>query len=195
MRVAPHSARTRVLRLLACVAAVSAVTSCAAKADEEGMVVVSPSRVRSASLSMEWRGDALLVITGVHGSTIDVAFDGDELRGRVGGAAVNLSVQRETITGLIGDQPVNLRVRTDDGAVHASGTFRGAIARLDVEAGGLSGTLGTCSYEIKRLSRQGTYAGAQHCEGGTVEPVSVRTGDLSLGSTRTIALFSLVLAS
>jgi hypothetical protein len=192
-------ARASAVLLSAC-----ACLSCAsAPAD---LVVHSPSRVFSATVKVTPDGRASL--SGLEGPSTSVGLYGDELRGRIDGSPVILTLDDRamSITGLLGQRPVNLRVRGTDDGYHVSGLLAGALSDYDIawsDRSGLRGRIGKCSYDLQWTEPAGGFQGQRECSDGHIEPVFVqepapmrpaREAGSGLSATQSVAVLTLALA-
>jgi hypothetical protein len=170
------------------------------------LVVRSPTRVFSATVKVT--PDGRNSLAALEGPFTSAALYGDELRGRIEGMPVFLTLDDGAmrITGLLGQQPVNLRVRATDGGYHVSGLFAGILSDYDVawsDRDGLRGKIGKCSYELRWTEPEAAFEGQRACTGGNIEPVFVqepppmhpaREAGSGLSATQTVALLTLALA-
>jgi hypothetical protein len=189
-----------------CAVLLSACACLSCRAAPGDLVVHSPSRVFSATVTVTPDGRAALA--GLEGPSTSAALDGDELRGRVDGSPVFLTLDDRAmrITGLLGQQPVDLRVRGTDDGFHVMGLFAGTPSEYDVgwsAANGLHGKIGKCSYELQWKPSDDGFAGQRECSDGRIEPVFFKEplpmgqkGDFGRGltATQTVTLLTLALA-
>jgi hypothetical protein len=191
---------------LCCAVLLSACAGLSCAAGQGDLLVRSPSRVFSAAVKVTQDGRASLAA--IEGPSTSAALYGDELRGRVDGSPLILTLDDRAmrITGLLGMEPVNLRVRGTDDGYHVSGLFAGALSEYDVawsDHEGLRGWIGKCSYELRWTELETGFEGMRACADGNIEPVFVqqpppmrpaREAAPGLSPTQTVALLTLALA-
>jgi hypothetical protein len=108
----------------------------------------------------------------VTGSSLQLKREGNTVRGKVDGESVYLSRKRGGLEGLLGGQSVRIVPKRDqDGIVRLEGTFGGEPLELDIGPDELSGTIGTCTYDLEYQDE--AYQGVRICEGDTREHVWV----------------------
>jgi hypothetical protein len=182
-----------------------ATLSCGGAASND-LVLRSPSRLFSASVKVTPDGNGPLA--DIEGPSTSAALFGDELRGRIDGSPLILTVDDHAmrIKGLLGQQPVNLRVRETEGGYHVSGLFAGSLSDYDVtwsDRDGLRGVVGKCSYDLRWAEPDAAFEGMGACTGGNIEPVFVqqpapmrpaRDAGPGLSPTQTVALLTIALA-
>jgi hypothetical protein len=112
---------------------------------------------------------------GVLGPEVNVGLyaegDGQALRGVMFRRPVNLKVAQSGAEGLWGTEPMRVRVTRQEKKLRVEGLVRGRIADVWVGPDALSGSIGSCGYDVARRGR--VYEGTYSC-GGRVQQVTVQ---------------------
>lgn len=111
---------------------------------------------------------------GVLGPEVNVGLyaedEGQALRGVMFRRPVNLSVGRGAAEGLWGTEPLRVRVTRQEKKLRVEGLVRGRMADVWVGPDALTGSIGTCGYDVERRGR--VYEGTYSC-GARVQQVTV----------------------
>jgi hypothetical protein len=108
----------------------------------------------------------------VTGSGFQLKREGDTVRGKVDGGSVYLNRKRGGLEGLLGGQSVRIVPKRErDGLVRLEGSFGGEPLEIDIGPEELSGTVGSCTYDLEYQDE--AYQGVRICEGDTREHVWV----------------------
>jgi hypothetical protein len=118
--------------------------------------------------------------------------DGQAVRGVMFPRPVNLSVTRTGAEGLWGTEPVRVRVTRQEKKLRVEGLVRGRITDLWVGPQAITGSIGTCGYDVERRGR--VYEGTYSCT-GRVQQVTVQVpetlgqwSDAAFGATLVMLL-------
>lgn len=96
--------------------------------------------------------------------------EGQALRGVMFRRPVNLNVSRGGAEGLWGTEPVQVRVTRQEKKLRVEGLVRGRMTDVWVGPEALTGSIGSCGYDVERRGR--VYEGTYSC-GGRVQQVMV----------------------
>jgi hypothetical protein len=100
------------------------------------------------------------------GSNVQLVRDDDAVRGRAAGRSVFLRIVEggEELDGLVGTQQAWIAsARKKGGSLRLEGTFAGEPLHLTLGPRELSGTVGSCTYDLELEDE--AYAGMRVCEG------------------------------
>jgi hypothetical protein len=101
---------------------------------------------------------------------LQLARDNKTLRGRAYGRTVFLGLNGHEVGGTVGSELTRLRFENKGNVLEAQGSFGGNPARLTLSDTELSGTVGSCSYDLK-ATEDGGYQGSRSCGGVPERPV------------------------
>lgn len=93
----------------------------------------------------------------------DRGRDGQTVRGVAFDQAVNVTATGQRAAGTVGAMPLELSVTRAEAGLRARGLLAGALSDYRLDERQLTGTIGRCSYELRRTGR--TYEGSRSCEG------------------------------
>jgi hypothetical protein len=118
--------------------------------------------------------------------------DGQAVRGVMFRRPVNLSVTPSGAEGLWGTEPVRVRVTRQEKKLRVEGLVRGRMADVWVGPQEITGSIGSCGYDVERRGR--VYEGTYSC-GARVQQVTVqvpetlgRWSDPAFGATLVMLL-------
>ncbi|UQA58392.1 hypothetical protein [Polyangium aurulentum] len=118
--------------------------------------------------------------------------DGQALRGVMFRRPVSLKISRAEAEGLWGTEPVRVRVTRQEKKLRVEGLVRGRMTDVWIGPQQLSGSIGSCGYDVERRGR--VYEGSYSC-GGRVQQVTVqvpetfgRWGDAGFGAALVMLL-------
>ncbi len=157
--------RSSIARLLGGALGVSLLGLVLPTAAQEDEAKVQSLRLQTAKQDLK----AQVTEDSVTGSGLQLKREGDTVRGKVAGDSVYLNRKRGGLEGLLGGQSVRIVPKREDGLVRLEGTFGGEPLELDISPEELSGTIGTCTYDLEYQDE--AYQGVRICEGDTREHV------------------------
>jgi hypothetical protein len=145
-------------------AALACVTGCADAASPESAPDFGKyftERAQNGTIQARLDGQRLF------GPTIDVALSGDgSYVGHLGARVVDLRTEEGKVKGIVGTQPTELYVQPEGEGIRIRGLFAGSLGTLDVTPSVISGTVGRCSYDLKRRGTAAWYSGQKVCGNG-----------------------------
>ncbi|XXF81283.1 hypothetical protein P2318_16450 [Myxococcaceae bacterium GXIMD 01537] len=97
----------------------------------------------------------------VMGPYTSLSVDEDGMRGRFGGAPVNLAWNGEELIGQVGGRMTGLVFATEGAVTHINGNFAGVAVEFNLEGPWLKGRFGTCNYDTE-LTPEG-FVGKRDC--------------------------------
>jgi hypothetical protein len=100
---------------------------------------------------------------GIWGQGVALRRSPGRLRGRLGGASVQLLLAAPNIKGALGGQRVSLDVLSTPEGLHVAGQLGRRAIALDVRMSGVHGEVGACSYRLALALD--AYAGEVDCGG------------------------------
>jgi hypothetical protein len=118
----------------------------------------------------------------------------DAVRGRAFGHVVDLNIKGNEVSGTIGGNPARLQLNSQPGGgLEAVGLFGGELSRLKVTPKEISGTVGSCSYDLRFTGTR--YEGSRSCRGQFENPVFLELPATLAegGDAQTVATLGLIL--
>jgi hypothetical protein len=105
------------------------------------------------------------------GPQLSLAIDQNAMRGRAYGAVVDVSLKENQVTGLFGGQQLNLQLQRHEAeGFRAQGTLAGALSDFTFTPDALEGSVGPCSYSLRRAGGGLAYSGQRNCAGTRLTP-------------------------
>ncbi len=140
-------------------------------------VVLGASGARAANPYLSLRTPEGVIVARVSdarivGPNIRITRDVKTLRGSAFGRTVFLGLNGNEVGGTVGRELSRLSFEHKGDVLEAEGAFYGNFTRLSLSAQGLSGMVGTCSYELKAIG-QGVYRGSRTCGDPLERPTPV----------------------
>lgn len=123
-------------------------------------------------------------------------FDG-AYRGTLQGQVVDLHFTGDRVHGMVGSTRNDFYVSSVDGKVHVQGLVNGHISTFEVDGETIEGTVGNCSYQMKRRGPESDdYLGYRSCSSNTYPSsrVSIPEYIRALPALDQATLYALMLA-
>ena len=112
-----------------------------------------------------------LTSTDIVSPSVQLSRNGNELRGRAGGATAAFKVEGDKLTGNIGGATVNLKAQMDGDTLKGEGGFAGSPSEVRLSPSELHVYLNRCTYRLKQTD--GRYVGKRSCDRALQPPTEV----------------------
>jgi hypothetical protein len=104
------------------------------------------------------------------GSTAQISRVGDGLRGRIFGQPIEMHWTAERIDGSVGGTRIDLVLQKEGDGWVARGLYGGKLGSLTIGRDNLDGSVGGCSYSLKRAAEGSRgFRGPQSCGGTPID--------------------------
>jgi len=108
--------------------------------------------------------EANLSNQGISGPNVQVSRYKDEMRGEAYGHTVQIMWSGNEVRGSVAGAPVDLKVEQQGDVLHIRGLYEGHSGHLVIKPGEINGNIGLCQYSM-RAGASGRYEGNATCGG------------------------------